>query len=655
MADVKRTPLDERAITILKRNGCKAEDWNKIYISGQFDPELVAHTEFRGTVLIGTLIAMDDRGATPEVGIKNATLENVQLGDGCSIHNVHVRLKNLKIGSRVKIWNVGDIRCDRKTSFGNGHVIDVLNEAGGRQLPITCITSSQIAYLSVFYRHDNTLIRKLDQLASDYSAKVTDDYGTIGDDVVIQNTKLIVNVNIGPGAHIINVTSLKEGTIDSSLEASTLIEDDVIAENFIVQKGARITAGALLSSTLVGEAAKIGKQFSAENSLFFANSEGYHSEICSVFGGPYTVTHHRSTLLIANFCSFYNAGSGTNQSNHMYKLGPVHQGIMERGCKTGSFSYLLWPSRIGAFSVVLGKHFTNFDSTFLPFSYINEEEGKSFMFPGYNIFTVGTYRDEIKWRKRDRRKNVDKLDLIIYDIFSPYIALRLMKGIEIATELQEKSDKKQEFVIYNGLRIKRLLLNSCIKHFNLGLDRYFGSILIRRIQGANSSTLKESLKSTQQVNETGEEWLDVSGLICRRDRLNDLITKLHQDQVDSLESLNKELKKIYDTYAEDEWNWYCMLYKKQTGKNIWEEDKNILLQIIEKWKDASLKINNLILKDAKWEFDTKTHIGFGIDGQAGEDFIAVRGEYDTNSVIQQINQESAEIENTYESIRSKIE
>ena len=49
-----------------------------------------------------------------------------------------------------------------------------------------------------------------------------------------------------------------------------------------------------------------------------------------------------------------NAGSGSNQSNHMYKLGPIHQGTLERGAKTTSDSYILWPARVGAFSLVMG-------------------------------------------------------------------------------------------------------------------------------------------------------------------------------------------------------------------------------------------------------------------------------------------------------------
>ena len=66
-----------------------------------------------------------------------------------------------------------------------------------------------------------------------------------------------------------------------------------------------------------------------------------------MFAGPYTVSHHRATLLIAGYFSFFNAGSGANQSNHMYKSGPVHQGVHLRGCKFGSDAYVLLPASTG--------------------------------------------------------------------------------------------------------------------------------------------------------------------------------------------------------------------------------------------------------------------------------------------------------------------
>ena len=55
----------------------------------------------------------------------------------------------------------------------------------------------------------------------------------------------------------------------------------------------------------------------------------------------------------------------------MYKLGPIHQGTLERGAKTTSDSYILWPARVGAFSLVMGRHVNHADTSNLPFSYLN--------------------------------------------------------------------------------------------------------------------------------------------------------------------------------------------------------------------------------------------------------------------------------------------
>ena len=91
--------------------------------------------------------------------------------------------------------------------------------------------------------------------------------------------------------------------------------------------------------------------------------------------------------------SFMNAGSGSNQSNHMYKLGPIHQGTLERGAKTSSDSYILWPARIGAFSLVMGRHVNHPDTSDLPFSYLIEEQNTTYLIPGVNLRSVGTIRN----------------------------------------------------------------------------------------------------------------------------------------------------------------------------------------------------------------------------------------------------------------------
>lgn len=149
----------------------------------------------------------------------------------------------------------------------------------------------------------------------------------------------------------------------------------------------------MLRRCFVGEGVVIENGFSAENSLFFANSHLNHGEACAVFAGPYTVSHHRSTLLIAGYFSFFNAGSGANQSNHMYKSGPVHQGVHLRGCKFGSDAYVLLPASTGAFTIVTGRHYNHHDTERMPFSYLVEEAGDSVLLPAVNIRSCGTARD----------------------------------------------------------------------------------------------------------------------------------------------------------------------------------------------------------------------------------------------------------------------
>jgi len=253
------------------------------------------------------------------------------------------------------------------------------------------------------YRHNTGLIEKLQAMVAAYVDEVRSDLGRVGAGAAITHVDEIIDVNIGAAAAVSGSSRLCNGTILSEEGAVTRVGAGVAAEDFIIAEGARVDDGVILHTSFVGQGVQMGKQYSAENSLFFANSEGFHGEACSIFAGPYTVTHHKSTLLIAGMYSFYNAGSGTNSSNHMYKLGPVHQGVLQRGSKNGSSSYLLWPTVVAPFSVVIGKHLTSFDAGDLPFSYITEEKGVSLVTPAMNMFTVGTMRDGEKWPTRDRR------------------------------------------------------------------------------------------------------------------------------------------------------------------------------------------------------------------------------------------------------------
>ncbi len=644
--------LTKEQIEALQKNRCYADDWNKIEISDDLKTNRIQDCYFKGEIKIGKLTGKIDIGDGIEraTGIYRAKLNNVSVGNDCYIADVKGWISNVDIDDNVVIENVGDIKCTGETSFGNGTPIEVLNEGGGRELKITKKTSAQIAYLTVLYRDKKKLIEKLDGIANKFAASFKRNRIYIGKEAKILNSVMINNVYIGEAAEIKGAQYLDEGTIDSSKEAKTEIGNGVVAEHFIVEKGASVKEGAMVFSSLVGEGTKIGEQFSAKSSVFFANSEGFHSETCSAFCGPYSVSHHRSTLLIAGLFSFYNAGSGTNQSNHMYKLGPIHQGILERGCKTGSFSYLLWPCKVGAFSVVIGKHYANFDTSDLPFSYITDEDGKSIITPAMNFFTVGTVRDGEKWPARDRRKNKEKLDLIIFDVLSPFTGQKMIKAVKILQELYDAAEKGVEFVKYNGINIKRVLLKTNKKYYQLILSKYFGDVLLKKMQKTDANKIADILKIDPNGVSGKNEWVDVCGLLCTKERLNKVIADIEAEKIKDFDSLQAELKKIYNSYEADEWNWVIENYKEYTGKDITSD----FVGLLDAWKEASVKLYDMVLNDAQKEFVGNTRIGFGIDGNKDDDFESVRGKYDTNKFVKQLIERKAKVEETYNYLKAKV-
>jgi len=303
----------------------------------------IHNVRFQGDISLGKV-----------TGLFNCSLTNCEIGNDVLIDNVH-QVQNYRISDKVVIENVDTLSVNGPTSFGNGFEIEALNEGGGRDLMLFDRLSAQLAYILVCYRHDPDLIAAINTMIKNYADGKTSETGDIGTGTRIINSGSIYNVNIGENATIRGVTLLEDGTISSNSQAPVFVGDGVIAKHFMILSGSKVDSGALIDKSFIGQAVQAGKQFSAENCVFFANTEAFHGEAVAVFGGPYTVTHHKSTLLIAGMYSFFNAGSGMNQSNHMYKLGPVHQGIVERGSKTGSFAYMLWPCRVGAYTAIMGK------------------------------------------------------------------------------------------------------------------------------------------------------------------------------------------------------------------------------------------------------------------------------------------------------------
>jgi len=643
-------PLNNSEKTALQNQGCFSSDWSKIEVTDSFSTDFVHQVRFMGTVKLGSLggTVMTSKGESSTSGLYNCKIENCEIGNNVLLDNVQL-VKNYKIMDQVILENVQSISVSASSTFGNGFEIEVLNEGGGRELKIFDRLSAQLAYILVSYRHNPALIDSINRMISDYAEKCSSDTGSIGTGAEIRNAGTISEVNIGEYASICGAALLKNGTIVSNKEAPAFVGENVIAKNFIILSGSKVDGGAMVDKSFVGQGVEIGKQFSSENSVFFANSEAFHGEAVSIFAGPYTVSHHKSSLLIAGMYSFYNAGSGTNQSNHMYKLGPVHQGILERGSKTGSFAYLLWPCRIGAYSVVMGKNQASFDTSDFPFSYINVDNEKSILTPGMNLFTVGTKRDTEKWPKRDKRKDPVKLDLINFDFLSPYIVQKVLNSLDVLLELYEKASKKQETVFYKGIRIKRLMLKSTRKFYETAVNIFLGDQVIKRLEKIDGSPGLESIRKAfaPGSGDIPEKWIDLSGMIASEKAVQRLLADITSGTANTLEKIVSALEQIHASYEDEVWNWTTRILAERYDVDVKEINADQLLELINRWESETIKLNKMILSDAGKEFDNSSKIGFGVDGNEEVrdlDFEAVRGVLDENKFIKGIRKEMEETE-----------
>jgi len=346
--------------------------------------------------------------------------------------------------------------------------------------------------------------------------------------------------------------------------------------------------------------------------------------------------------------SFYNAGSGTNQSNHMYKLGPVHQGILERGTKTGSFSYLLWPSRTGAYSVIIGKHYANFDSSELPFSYISEFDGKTKLTPAFNLCTVGTKRDSQKWPKRDRRHYSEKLDLINFELFNPYTISKVAKGREILSQLVEKSTENQEVVTYKNASILNVMLKTGLNYYEMAIKIYIGNEIFYKLGDIYNLKSIKAIRSKldSHPEECFIKWIDMSGMIVPYQKIEAIIDSLKSSEIKSVSKLSELFKAEFLNYRKYAWAWCAKMIYNFYGYDVDIITSKQLIKIIEEWKTNAVRLNNLILKDAEKEFNKNSRVSFGIDGNEeirDNDFDKVRGTYEGNHFVIELLDENIEI------------
>lgn len=607
-------PLTLTEIEQLREQGCRAEDWTTVEVSEGFSADFVQCVTFSGKIRLGRFqkTFTQPSGELLHSGIYNARLHNCTVADDVFIANIGQSIAGYAIESDCFIYNVGEITRTAEGSFGVGVEVATVNENGGRSVPLFEGLSVQLAHILAFYTTKEDFRHRVFAKITSLREQLVGTEGVIGRGTRIVNTKQIIDNRTRENTEICGAELLQNCTIGKN----SLIGSGVICRDVITSRGAKIREGAIVERCFVGEASTLEKGFSALDCLIFSNCEFANGEAVSVFAAPYTVSHHKSTLLIACTTGFSNFGSGTNMSNHAYKLGAIHQSVFERGCKFGSNSYMLSPSHIGAFSLILGTHKTNPETHKLPFSYIIENDGKTNIVPAVNLFRVGTLRDLQKWERRDKRNPDTHLDCISYELFNPLTISRIDQAIEILQGLAQENPEATAYHFGNC----QIAKNAARK----GISYY---------QEAFAVCLGEYLISEDDKPQTPAkyypEWIDLGGMVTPKAMLEEFLSQeIDLDDAAYAEffrNIESQRRQLYRSYI-----------RERFSREL--QDRAAVLR---KYIDTLETLIKRLTREAGTEFFGVSQIGYGIDfeDERGEEFARVVGKPEANSSLRELTEE----------------
>ena len=558
--------LTPSEITRLEENRCHAEDWQKITVGENFSADRLYDVQFIGECSIGSNsdTVTTDMGFELPTGIRHARIINSTIGDNTLVENVSAFICNADIGDNCIVNNVSVIQTTEGTTFGQGNTISVMNEAGEGNVVLYSGLTSQIAALTVLppclgeqYDDGDATIEARRQAKDAVRRMVMEEVMSrmpkrtlIEDNVRITDTIEITNSWITQWTEVRGAQRISETTLWSRHDNSVFVGAGAILDGCIVTLGSSVSNNAIAKNCFIGENSTLTDGFSATDSLFFANSYMANGEACAAFCGPFSVSHHKSTLLIGGMYSFYNAGSGTNFSNHAYKMGPIHYGIMERGAKTASGAHILWPAHIGAFTMCMGKIATHPDTSALPFSYVIGDGTDTYIVPARNIATVGTYRDAAKWPRRDMRPQGSRRSMVDTEWLNPSTMTKVVEAKVTLEALRDQKGARDVYETADGSLIKRSALEKGISLYTLAIKLY----LDRHLQGADEEAdYNTSFDDTPASQTFGRPlsrgaslFADLSGMQISNASVMRIVDAITSGDIDTTDDLMAGICRYYD-------------------------------------------------------------------------------------------------------------
>jgi Domain of unknown function (DUF4954)/Domain of unknown function (DUF6819) len=621
----------------LVKNGNTSDDWDQILVTDEFDPGQIKNTEFFGLVRIGRLskIILEHHDLQIPSGITNSSIISCDIGDDAAIHGVRY-LAHYIIGDRCILANIDEMHTTNHAKFGNGIFkegeskdirvwIDIMNETGCRKvLPFDGMIPAD-AYLWAKYRDDESLLKKLEVITQEKFDMRRGYYGTIGDQCVIKNSRILKDVKIGSHCYIKGANKLKNLTINSSEEEPGQIGEGVELVNGIIGFGCHIFYGCKAVRFVLGNNSNLKYGARLINSFLGDNSTISCCEVLHNLIFPAHEQHHNNSFLIASVVMGQSnmAAGATVGSNHNSRANDneVQAG---RGFWPGLCTTVKHSSRFASFILLAkGDYPAELDIP-LPFSLLNNNaaEDQLEVMPGfwwnYNMYALA--RNSWKFQNRDKR--INKTQNIEFDSFAPdtieeiFSAMRLLeiwtgkaglrrdgkpenidedKLAQIGRELLSGSEDKVSDLEVFGENMEKsqrkiviVKVHKAYQAYKQMLCHYAVKNLIDYMQTnpqVGFASMCKSLKGTRQ-----KEWVNMGGQLISAKDVDQLRSDIGSGKLDSWEGIHQRYDQLWEAYPTEKQKHalgtLCDLYEiKELTKEQWIDALNKAVEIQEFIRD----------------------------------------------------------------------
>jgi hypothetical protein len=287
--------LSDAEIRQLQELGNRADDWRTLRVCDPFDPQRIRGCRFHGQVALGrfTGAAAISDGVTLPTGVYDSTLIDCVVGDEALVQDVSL-LANFVVARKAVLFDCGRVTSSPDARFGNGMVLNVGPQMGGRRLPVFAEIAMDSAARCV---SDLNFLDDHSRDVAAYAERAASPKGFIGENSRLLQVGRVERSYVGSGCRIDGASQIVDSTLLGGPDEVTSVAAGASVLHSIVQWGCDIGPGAVVERSLVMEHAHVGRQGKVAESVIGPNSAIAVGEVTSCLIGPFVGAHHQSLLI----------------------------------------------------------------------------------------------------------------------------------------------------------------------------------------------------------------------------------------------------------------------------------------------------------------------------------------------------------------------